>query len=202
MVHFLRLLLQREPHILCTFADGKHFSTFIMHSIILITGGQRSGKSAYAERLALQLSEKPLYLATAHVSDDEMATRVARHRQRRGPQWSTIEEERHLSRHDMTGRVVLVDCLTTWIANRMLAAEEHDMGDDALLQQLLDELDQLMRQQTTFIFVTNEVGMGGISANAMQRRFADLQGWVNQHVAQRADKVVLMVSGLPIKVKG
>lgn len=181
-----------------------------MKNIYLITGGQRSGKSLYAEHLAMSLTEEPVYLATAHISDAEMEKRVAKHRQRRGDIWTTIEEETNLSRHDMTGKVVLVDCLTTWIANMMMkeAGTAHDAslpnGAEAtadLQQSLYDELDRLFAQDATFIFVTNEVGMGGISANAMQRQFADLQGMVNQYVAHHADNVVLMVSGLPVIVK-
>ena len=89
----------------------------MMKKIILITGGQRSGKSSRAEQLALELSDHPVYMATAHVWDDEFAERVRRHQERRGPQWTNIEEERELSRHDVTGRVVLVDCCTLWATN-------------------------------------------------------------------------------------
>ena len=85
--------------------------------IILITGGQRSGKSREAERLALSLSNQPVYMATAHIWDDEFRQRVKLHQQRRGPQWTNIEEERHLSRHDLTGRVVVIDCITLWCTN-------------------------------------------------------------------------------------
>ena len=83
-----------------------------MKHIILITGGQRSGKSSYAERRALELSPNPVYMATAHIWDEEFALRVQRHQERRGPEWTNIEEERQLSRHDVCGRVVLIDCLT------------------------------------------------------------------------------------------
>ena len=88
-----------------------------MKRIILITGGQRSGKSRQAEELALSLSEQPVYLATAHIWDDEFRERVNIHQQRRGPQWTTIEEERWLSRHDVSGRVVVIDCVTLWLTN-------------------------------------------------------------------------------------
>ena len=88
-----------------------------MKRIILITGGSRSGKSSYAEKLALALSPAPVYLATARIWDDEFRERVRRHQERRGPQWTNIEEEKQLSRHDLTGRVVVVDCMTLWATN-------------------------------------------------------------------------------------
>ena len=88
-----------------------------MKRIILITGGQRSGKSCKAEELALSLSDHPVYLATAHIWDEEFRERVRRHQERRGPQWTNIEEETALSKHDMTGRVVVIDCVTLWLTN-------------------------------------------------------------------------------------
>ncbi len=168
-----------------------------MSRIILVTGGQRSGKSTKAEELALALSDSPVYMATAHIWDDEFRERIRRHQQRRGPQWTTIEEERTLSRHDLTGRVVLVDCLTLWATNFFCEAQE----TDTVLEALKKEFDQLVRQEATFIFVTNEIGSGGVSANAVQRRFTDLMGWLNQYVAAKADEVILMVSGIAVKIK-
>ena len=88
-----------------------------MSKIILITGGQRSGKSRYAEELALSLADNPVYVATAHVWDEEFRERVRRHQERRGPQWTNIEEEKFLSRHDLTGRVAVIDCVTLWLTN-------------------------------------------------------------------------------------
>ena len=173
-----------------------------MTKIILITGGQRSGKSTYAEQLALSMSAHPVYLATAHVSDAEFAERVRRHQARRGPQWTNIEEERFLSRHDLSGRVVLVDCVTLWCTNFFFAGGGDGLPDvDRVLAEVRCEFDRLTRLDATFIFVTNEIGSGGVSANALQRRFTDLQGWMNQYIAARADSVVLMVSGIPVDIK-
>lgn len=168
-----------------------------MSRIILITGGQRSGKSEKAEQLALTLSENPVYLATAHIWDDEFRERVRHHQERRGPQWTNIEEEHVLSRHDFSGRVVLVDCLTLWATNFFCEAEEVDV----VLDKLKQEFDRLVSQNATFIIVTNEIGSGGVSANAVQRRFTDLLGWFNQYVASKADEVILMVSGISVKIK-
>ena len=169
-----------------------------MKRIILITGGQRSGKSRQAEELALSLSEKPVYLATAHIWDDEFRERVNIHQQRRGPQWTTIEEERWLSRHDVSGRVVVIDCMTLWLTN--FFTETSDVQQT--LETAKAEFDRFTAQEATFIFVTNEIGSGGVSDNALQRRFTDLEGWMNQYVAQKADEVVLMVSGIAVKIKG
>ena len=175
-----------------------------MKKIILITGGQRSGKSQQAEQLALSLSQNPVYLATAHIWDEEFRQRVMIHQQRRGPQWTNIEEEKQLSRHDVSGRVVVIDCITLWCTNFFFSREkaewEQPSVDDAL-ECLKKEFDKFTSQDATFIFVTNEIGSGGVSENAIQRRFTDLEGWMNQYVASKADEVILMVSGIPLKIK-
>lgn len=175
-----------------------------MRKLILVTGGQRSGKSSYAERLALSLSDNPAYLATARVWDEEFRQRVARHQSRRGPQWSNTEEEKFLSKHDFTGRVVVVDCLTLWATNWFYDAlgPDGELPDaDTVLDSMKTEFDKLVKQQATFIFVTNEIGSGGTSDNAAQRRFTDILGFLNQYVAFNADEVVMMVSGIPVKIK-
>ncbi len=177
-----------------------------MRKIILITGGQRSGKSAYAEGLALRLSDCPVYVATAHIWDEEFRQRVERHKARRGSQWTNIEEEQFLSRHDLTGRVAVIDCLTLWYTNfffnRNKADGEQPTVDEAL-EGLKAEFEKFTdKDDATYIFVTNEIGSGGVSDNAVQRRFTDLEGWMNQYVAARADTVVLMVCGIPTIIKG
>ncbi len=164
----------------------------------MITGGQRSGKSEEAERRALSLSDTPVYMATAKVWDDEFRERVRRHQERRGPQWTNIEEEMALSRHDVTGRVVLIDCVTLWLTNIFFQNGE---DTDRALEAAKAEFDRFTAQDATFIFVTNEIGLGGVSDNAMQRHFCDLQGWMNQYIAKKADEVILMVSGIPMQVK-
>ena len=170
-----------------------------MKRVVLITGGSRSGKSSYAEKMALDLSENPVYLATARIWDEEFRERVRRHQARRGPQWTNIEEEKYLSRHDLSGRVVVVDCLTLWCTNFFFDLES---DVDRALEAAKAEFDRFTAQDATFLFVTNEIGMGGTSDNEIQRKFTDLQGWMNQHAASRADEVILMVSGIPVKIKG
>ncbi|UKK47756.1 bifunctional adenosylcobinamide kinase/adenosylcobinamide-phosphate guanylyltransferase [Prevotella sp. E9-3] len=169
-----------------------------MKKIILITGGARSGKSQYAEQLALELSKNPVYVATAHIWDEEFAQRVRKHQERRGSEWTNIEEEKQLSKYDLTGRVALIDCITLWCTNFFFEQQNAEMA----LEALKTEFDKFTAHDATFIFVTNEIGMGGVSENAVQRKFTDLQGWMNQYVASKADEVVLMVSGIPVKVKG
>ena len=165
--------------------------------IILITGGQRSGKSRHAEELALSLTERPVYVATAHIWDEEFQERVRKHQQRRGPQWTNIEEEKALSRHDLTGRVAVIDCVTLWLTNFFFEMQDVDQT----LEMAKREFDLFTAHDATYIFVTNEIGWGGVSENAMQRRFTDLEGWMNQYIASQADEVVMMVSGIAVKIK-
>lgn len=170
-----------------------------MTRVLLITGGQRSGKSQYAEQLALSLSPNPIYVATARVFDEEFRQRVALHQARRGPQWTNIEEEKELARHNFSQRVVLVDCLTLWATNFFFDLNE---SIERVLLALREQLEALFAQKdVTYIFVTNELGLGGVSPNATQRRFTDLQGSLNQIVAHQADEVTLMVSGIPVRIK-
>ena len=154
-----------------------------MGSITLITGGARSGKSSYAQRLALERSDRPVYLATSRVWDQEHRLRIERHRADRGPQWETVEEPKNLSRRDFRGRTVVVDCVTLWCTNFFY---DFDSDVDRALDAVKSEFDRLAAQDADFIFVTNEIGLGGVSTDPLQRRFTDLQGWVNQYIAQRA----------------
>lgn len=166
--------------------------------IVLVTGGQRSGKSGYAQRLALSLASSPVYLATSRVWDDEFRQRVLRHQADRGPEWTNIEEEKQLSRHDLNGRVVVIDCVTLWGTNFFF---DNDSNVERSLNELKNEFNKLAEQDAYLIFVTNEIGLGGVSPDTVQRKFTDLQGWLNQYIASKADEVVLMVSGIPMKVK-
>ena len=195
-----------------------------MKKIILITGGQRSGKSTYAEKLTLELAagEQAVYMATAKIWDEEFAHRVQLHKERRGRQWINIEEEKCLSKHNVAGRVVLIDCVTLWSTNFFFDVAMNDSGSTAsgpdttmdadeaaesasaverTLAQIKEEFEKFTAQDATFIFVTNEIGLGGVSENKVQRQFTDLLGWLNQYIASRADEVVFMVSGIPMKIK-
>ncbi len=171
----------------------------------MITGGQRSGKSMYAERLALSLSDNPVYIATAHIWDDEFRQRVIKHQERRGKNWTNIEEEKYLGKHDIKGKVAVIDCITLWCTNYFYDRHSNEWEQPSVenaLREIKEEFDKFTNQEATFIFVTNEIGSGGVSDNVIQRRFTDLEGWMNQYVAQKADEVVLMVSGIPVVIKG
>ena len=176
-----------------------------MRRIILITGGQRSGKSGYAEKLALSLSPNPVYIATAHIWDEDFKHRVKLHQERRGPQWTNIEEENNLTACNIEGRVAVIDCVTLWLTNLIqpyLSNADGIKNLDQIRDMAKKQIDMLSSKDATLIFVTNEIGSGGTSTNPMQRRFTDLQGWVNQYLAQMADQVVLIVAGIPVKIKG
>jgi len=138
-------------------------------------------------------------MATSRVWDEEYRKRIERHQRDRGPQWTNIEEEKALSKHHLQGRVIVIDCVTLWGTNFFF---DQDSNVDLALQELKEEFDRFTAQEATFIFVTNEIGMGGVAENTIQRRFTDMQGWVNQYIAEKADEVVLMVSGIGVKVKG
>ena len=168
-----------------------------MSRIILITGGQRSGKSKKAEELALSLASDPVYVATAHIWDEEFGERVRRHQERRGPQWTNIEEEKFLSRHNLTGRVVVIDCVTLWLTNFFF----ENQNVEETLMVVKEEFENFTKNDATYIFVTNEIGSGGVSDSAVQRQFTDLEGWMNQYIASRANEVILMVSGIAVKIK-
>lgn len=169
-----------------------------MKKITLITGGQRSGKSSYAEKMALQEAEHPVYLATSRVWDEEHRKRIEIHKANRGAEWINIEEEKELSKHHLSGKTILIDCVTLWTTNYFF---DLNSEVETALSALKQEFDQFTAQEAHFIFVTNEIGMGEMSQNAIQRKFADLQGWLNQYIASKADEVFLMVSGIPMKIK-
>jgi adenosylcobinamide kinase / adenosylcobinamide-phosphate guanylyltransferase len=168
--------------------------------IILITGGARSGKSRYAEQRALEMSAKPLYVATAEAKDEEMAQRIVEHRKRRGSQWRIIEEPLELTRALLAQRgktdCALVDCLTFWISNLLILDDEKQASEK--VEELIEKLPQL---NFPLVFVTNEVGWGIVPDNPLARRFRDLAGWTNQQMAQVANEVILMVAGMPMIVK-
>ncbi len=167
-------------------------------TVTLVLGGARSGKSRYAESLVTGFAPPWLYVATAEARDDEMAARIAAHRARRGPGWRTVEAPRDLAdalAAVPVGNAVLVDCLTLWLTNLML--NDADVAAEALR---LDGV--LARARMPIVLVSNEVGAGIVPDNALARTFRDAQGRLNQQIAARADRVVLMVAGLPLVVKG
>lgn len=168
--------------------------------IIMVTGGQRSGKSVFAENMALDKSSHPTYLATARVFDEEMRRRVKIHQDRRSTRWRNIEASLSIEGLKFSpNEIVLVDCLTLWATNWLF--EKNENTDEAF-SALKRQIDLLKESGVIFIIVTNEIGLGGVSPNALQRKFVDLQGMINQYVSSIADEVYMMVSGIPVKIKG
>ncbi|SHF77503.1 adenosylcobinamide kinase /adenosylcobinamide-phosphate guanylyltransferase [Flavobacterium segetis] len=167
--------------------------------IYLITGGERSGKSSYAENLAKQLSHKPMYVATARKWDAEFQTRIDRHQNDRDKSWINIEKEKYLSEINFSGKVAVVDCVTLWLTN-FFVDTKNDIS--LCLEQAKAEIDAIANQENSvIIIVTNEIGMGLHADTIAGRQFTELQGWMNQYIAQKANIVVLMVSGIPVKIK-
>jgi adenosylcobinamide kinase/adenosylcobinamide-phosphate guanylyltransferase len=164
-----------------------------------ITGGQRSGKSRYAQKLALEKSSNPVYLATARIWDEDFRQRVERHQSDRGPEWTNIEEPLNISDCEVTGRVVVLDCVTLWLTNLFFDHQEKSV--DEVLAKAKTEIEKLLEKDACLIVVSNEIGLGGHAENALARRFTDLQGWMNQYIASRADEAIMMVAGLPVKLK-
>lgn len=166
-------------------------------AIILITGGARSGKSTRAEARAREFGGRPVYVATADALDSEMGERIARHRARRGSEWLERETPLELvAALDETdgGGARLVDCLTLWLTNLMLAERDWEREASALAR-------ALARQKSPVVLVTNEVGLGIVPENALARRFRDAAGIVNQMIGRAADEVEFVVAGLPMRVK-
>lgn len=167
--------------------------------IALVLGGARSGKSRYAARVARELSESPVIVATSRIHDADHAARIARHRADRGPEWTTIEEEKAIARVDLAGRVVVVDCATLWLTNLFF---DGDRDVDATREVARAEVERMAAIDATWIVVSNELGMSPHAATEVGRKFVDLQGFVNQDVATRAAAVTLMVAGIPMAAKG
>lgn len=172
--------------------------------LILVTGGARSGKSHFAEKLAEQSGKSIAYLATAQVLDAEMAERVALHQARRGPHWTTYDAaflaKDRLIEAAQHHEIILFDCLTLHVTNLLLAAGAQ--ADSSVLRQNLGELLQAIQcSGRTVIMVTNEVGSGIVPENALARQFRDWAGWANQMVADVADQVFLVICGQAVDVK-
>lgn len=175
----------------------------VLPRLTLILGGTRSGKSAHAERLVCAASPRPVYVATAQVWDDEMAQRVLQHQQRRQADgWQTVEEPLSVAgllRRGFAGQPVLVDCLTLWLTNALLAGNHE--GAPTVEQACDDLCDALKDCAGPVVLVSNEVGLGIVPDNALARRFRDLAGTLNQRVAALADRVDLVTAGLPLTLK-
>jgi len=170
--------------------------------LTLVLGGVRSGKSGFARSLAetAGVTGRRVYLATAQALDDEMRQRIRRHQEERGPNWTTIEEPLEPSRvvsSMSAGDLVLMDCLTLYLTNLM----GQELGDDEILKRVDGLSSAIIESGAAVIVVSNEVGGGVMPVNAMARRFSDLSGLMNQHMASAADRVYLLTAGLPRRLK-
>ena len=169
-----------------------------MPTIIFITGGERSGKSSFAQQMAEKLSDAPVYLATARVWDQDFAKRIERHKNDRGERWTTLEEEKELSRHNLAGKVVVLDCITLWLTNLFA---DRKFNFETTLAEAQEEWDRFTRQDFTLIVVSNEIGMSLHAQTEPGRKFVELQGKINQYIAGKASEAYLMVSGISVKIK-
>lgn len=166
--------------------------------LTLVIGGASSGKSAYAEKLIREVATRPAYIATAQAFDAEMADKIARHKDARGPGWRTIEAPT-----DLVGAMaeavgadgILIDCATLWLSNLMLAEANIEAAE-------ADAFTAIERRTCPVVVVSNEVGQGIVPETSMGRRFRAIQGGFNQRMAARADRVVAVMAGLPLVLKG
>ncbi|MDD5284474.1 MAG: bifunctional adenosylcobinamide kinase/adenosylcobinamide-phosphate guanylyltransferase [Desulfuromonadaceae bacterium] len=177
-----------------------------MSHTIFITGGARSGKSAFAEKVTRNFGAQLAYLATAQALDIEMDERVSRHIERRGAEWRTIEEPIHLAqalaRCDGQYRAVLVDCITLWLSNLLLKYEQSGEDIEASIFEDVQRLKTTLHGMVTpVIMVSNELGMGIVPENNLARLFRDIAGKTNQILAASATEVHVVISGIPLKLK-
>jgi adenosylcobinamide kinase/adenosylcobinamide-phosphate guanylyltransferase len=167
--------------------------------IVLVLGGARSGKSAFAEKLVIDSGLAAVYIATAEAGDDEMRARIDEHRRWRSSAWRTVEAplelEEALTEAAGVGSGVLVDCLTVWLSNLMLSGQDVEARGRALAE-------TVSKVSGLRVLVSNEVGLGIVPENVLARRFRDAQGRLNQRMATVSDRVVFMAAGLPLVMKG
>ncbi|QLG88478.1 bifunctional adenosylcobinamide kinase/adenosylcobinamide-phosphate guanylyltransferase [Chitinibacter bivalviorum] len=167
--------------------------------LIVVTGAQKSGKSRYAEARALAMSDRPAYLATSRVWDDDFAERIARHKSSRDARWVNLEHDVDLAAHGFDGEVIVLDCITLWLTNLFTDCGYDRDATLAEAKERWQQLDSLTPQ--TVIAVGNEIGWSLHAETQMGRHFVDLHGSFMQYIAAQANEVVLMVAGLPLKVK-
>lgn len=163
-----------------------------------ISGGERSGKSSYAQKLAENISKTPIYLATSRIWDTDFKARVDKHISDRDDRWTTIEEEKNISIVIVDKTTVVIDCVTLWLTN-FYVDTKYDVEESLRLAK--QEIEKLVEIDANIIIISNEIGMGLHATTETGRKFTELQGWVNQFIAKKADKATFMVSGLPLKLK-
>lgn len=177
--------------------------------ITLILGGARSGKSSYALKLAKESGKSVTFIATAQACDEEMSARIQKHKAERPADWVTLELPLQIlpSIPQIRTEVVILDCITPWVANLLMQFVEQERVDEAsFTERVQAETEALLRAiratKQDWLIVSNEVGLGLVPPYQMGRVYRDSLGWVNQRLAQEADIVLFMVAGIPLKVKG
>jgi adenosylcobinamide kinase/adenosylcobinamide-phosphate guanylyltransferase len=179
-----------------------------MGTVALILGGARSGKSSYAQSLAEETGKSVTFIATAEALDDEMSTRIQKHRAERSPNWETLEIPRDISSHveQIKKEVVILDCITLLVSNVLMQFVKDDFVDEepfrqALLKEVNDLIASIHTSKQDWIIISNEVGLGLVPPYQMGRVYRDGLGWANQRLARAADKVIFMVAGIPTVIK-
>lgn len=176
---------------------------------LFVTGGVRSGKSRFAEQLAERQNGSVLYVATANIMDEEMEARVRLHQQRRPNHWGLLESSYRLADtipQYAPYQVVLIDSLSAWVSNRLLEVPEEQYGDEQITKRILQEAEhwanEIRRFDGTVILVSDETGLGGVAMSRLGRWFQDVLGEANQIMAERANEMYVLFSGIPLKIKG
>lgn len=176
--------------------------------LIFILGGARSGKSSYAQRLAEESSKSVTFIATAQALDDEMSTRIQKHRAERSANWETLEIPYEIAScvQEIKSNVVILDCITLLISNLLMRFVKDDLVDEGpfmvAVQNEINELIVMLRdQEGDWLIVSNEVGLGLVPPYQMGRVYRDAIGWANQRLAREADRVIFMVAGIPTTIK-
>jgi adenosylcobinamide kinase/adenosylcobinamide-phosphate guanylyltransferase len=171
--------------------------------LVLILGGVRSGKSHYAQQIAGDVGKRVLFLATAEAGDDEMKHRIARHKSSRPESWRTIEEQMDIAgalrKNAARADAVIIDCVTVWLSNMLMHNEK--LSEKEMIKDIDKLIDSYEHGDATYIIVSGEVGMGIVPEYPLGRVFRDYLGLANQRLAEKADRVVLMVAGIAVDVK-
>jgi adenosylcobinamide kinase/adenosylcobinamide-phosphate guanylyltransferase len=172
--------------------------------IIFIIGGARSGKSSFAQQLATKKSEKVVFVATAEPLDSEMTDRIKKHKKSRPKSWQTLELHREIAKGLKPGKskpdVVIIDCITLLISNLTQDKNPGMKIEKMVFAEINELIDYMKTQSTTFIIVSNELGLGVVPDNRLARDFRDIQGKVNQLIAQNADEIYFMMAGIPLRI--
>lgn len=173
--------------------------------LIFILGGARSGKSSYAQKLASEMSDSVLFVATAEALDDEMKVRIEKHKKSRPETWHTLEASKRIAGRlkstSFNAEVIIIDCLTLLVSNIMGSTVDYPEAEKTMLKEIKGITDFIDTRKSTLIIVSNEVGLGIVPENKAARDYRDLLGIVNQLIVQKADDVFFMIAGMPQKIK-